>query len=276
MLTAVFAIVVRYWHVCAISAVIAAAVAYGIASSLTPIYRVELTLAPASDAPGQGGSVLAGLGGLVAAAGLGVNQGQLKTQAMALLRSRTFVAEYITQGRLLPLLYPESFAADGRPLVDRDVPTLNQAVTHFIDSIMFVTEDPRTGLVTLRLDFSDPVVGLKWARDLVARVNEVARARDIAEAEESMRYLDGELQKTAQVSVRDAIGRVLEEQLQRSTMANARREYAFKTIEPGMIPDRPVRPRKVRMVLAAFLLGGILTAFLLCARAGVFAPVQRE
>jgi LPS O-antigen subunit length determinant protein (WzzB/FepE family) len=109
----------------------------------------------------------------------------------------------------------------------------------------------------------------------VARVNEVRRERDIAEAAESIEYLDRELAKTPQVSIRDAIGRVLEEQLQKSTMANVRREYAFKVLEPGMLPERPIRPRRLRMILAGFLFGGLLMAFIVCAREGVFSPPAR-
>jgi uncharacterized protein involved in exopolysaccharide biosynthesis len=272
MISAVLQSVLRHWLLCTAVAFLAAAGAYGIGLFLIPVYRVELTLAPVTDAAGRENSALAGLGGLVAAAGLAGGGAQAKNEALATLRSRTFIGDYIQDRDLIPQLFPKRFSPDGKPLPNEKRPTLNDAVTMFLDSLLLVTEDTRTGLVTVRIDFTNAETALAWARDLVSRVNEVRRDRDLKEATESIKYLSKVLEETPQVSIRDAISRVLEDQLQKSTMVNARREYAFRTLEPGMIPDRPVRPHKLRMVLAGFLVGGLLTAFAVCARDGVFTP----
>ena len=239
----------------------------------TPIYRIELTLAPASDSA-EAGSALGNLSGLVAATGLGVISTQEKNEALAILTSRTFVADFIRENELMPTLYPEAFDSASQPdqTAGAEGPTLGQAVTRILNGMMRVTEDLRSGLIQLRMDYKDPELALAWSRDLVARVNEVARRRDMAETEETIAYLERALGETAQVSTRDAIGRVLEEHLQRSALANARREYAFRVLEPGMIPDRPIRPRRLRMVLAGFAIMGLLAAFFFCAREGVFSP----
>jgi uncharacterized protein involved in exopolysaccharide biosynthesis len=123
-----------------------------------------------------------------------------------------------------------------------------------------VTEDRRTGIVTLTILWSDPEVAAQWATYLVERANEDLRQRAILEAEESIAYLNKELVKTSVVEIRQAIYKLLEIKINSIMLANVQKEYAFRVIDPAAAPDEkdiawPLRPL---FSVAGLVLGGLI------------------
>ena len=94
----------------------------------------------------------------------------------------------------------------------KKVPTPGRAFRAF-NSIRKVQRDTKTGLITVQIDWKDPVKAANWTNQLVERLNDEMRNRALKQAEASMGYLQNEFANTVDVSTREAISRLMEGQI---------------------------------------------------------------
>lgn len=237
--------------------------ALGFVSSfaISPKYEVKVIAMPRGQDRNSLLSSLAGqFGGIAALAGLGAAENSERAEAVQMLQSQILAREFIEQNNLLPLI----FAKDWDPLRHRwrgKERTLNQGVRVFDGSIRGVVEDRRTGLITLRIVWRDPVQAAAWANELVRRGNERLRQRAVTRAEKSLAYLKQEAAKTDTVDIRQALYRLMAEQYKNMLLANVSEEYAFSLIDPAVPPDRGQFkfPNRTLFGLAGLFFGGLFS-----------------
>lgn len=237
------------------------AIAIGAAVLSVPMYRTAITVMPAEHARDGGLSeILDSIGGLGSLAGITSSSGSLKEEALAILRSRQFLVDFIESHELLPALYPDRWdATNKRWLEGAERPTLDDAARHFDGEIRSITEDRRTGLIRLAITWHDPVQGAHWANEQIAALNSLVRKRAIEESARTLGYLEAEIKDTPFVSVREALFRLIESQHNQAALAATREEYAFRIIErarPADLKDK-VSPKPVQWVAIGLALGGI-------------------
>lgn len=232
---------------------------------MAPVYRAEVLLAPVNADSGGAGISLGGqLGGLASLAGINIGGGsRSRDEAVALLKSRVLIAEFVDANSLLPVLFSDQWDSDTKRWIDEDpdgAPTRWDAINLFTNDILSVSENPRNGLVTLAVEWGDPVVAAAWAKGLVDKVNMERRARAIRDAESSLRFLNEYLQKTNVVSVQQAVNSLIEAQTKQMMLASVQEDYAFRTIDPVFPPDRddPVSPNKLWLTVIGALFGGLV------------------
>jgi hypothetical protein len=124
----------------------------------------------------------------------------------------------------------------GRWQLGAKQPTLDEAVRKFTKTVRFSREDHTTGLVTVAVEWYSPDLAARWANGLVSMVNERLRTEATRNADHSIEYLNKELAKTNVVEIRQAIYKVIEEQVNNAMLANVQREYAFRVIDPAVPP----------------------------------------
>jgi len=242
-------------------------VALAAAFLMTPIYRAETVLAPVSEKRSGGLEVLAGqFGDLAALTGINLSRSENSTEeAIATLKSRALTNGFIKEENLMPILFAEKWDAENKKWKDqRDTPTPWDAFELFDEDIRSVKLDRKTGLVTLAIEWKNPVLAAKWADQIVQRVNAVRRTDAIQDAEKSIAYLKKELAKTNAVEIQQAIYRLIEAQTKTKMLASIREQYAFKVIDPAIPPEEKAKPKRSLIVILGFMLGamaGIFTAF---------------
>ncbi len=159
----------------------------------------------------------------------------------------------------MPLLFPKRWNSAKKQWNDpeRDEPTQSMAYRYFSRKILLVTQDKKSKLVTLQIYWRDREQAAEWANEIVQRINAEMRARVISQSDASIRYLQAELAKTAEVSIREAISRLMEVQIKQRMIANVTQEYAFRIVDRAAVPDRDekVSPRRTLLAIAGFLLG---------------------
>jgi len=225
------------------------------------IFRAEVLLAPANEqtAPVIGGQ----LGGLAALAGVNVGD-ESGVEALAVLQSRGFAGDFIEEYDLLPVFFEDDWDAEKkRWQVDdpADEPDVRDGVKYFHESILKVSEQRTTGLVTLAVEWTHPDVAAKWADILVRRLNDRLRERALQEAETNVAYLQSEMASTNLVTLQESIGHLLESELQKLMLAKGNEEFAFKILDPAVSPKHRVRPKRALTAVVGTMLGGLLGVF---------------
>ena len=211
-------------------------------------YRAEVVLAPADKKGGMSGA-LSQLSGLASLAGVSVGGGE-GSQPLAVLKSKDFAREFITDMKLMPILFK-----DAKP--SKEQPDIRDAVRSF-EGIRTISDDKKTGLVTLSVRWKDADTAALWANELARRVNARLRAEALQEAERNVAYLQKEMAATSVVSLQQSMGRVLEGEMQKLMLARGNEQFAFKVIDRATPPKQRDAPKRALIAIVATLAGGFL------------------
>ncbi len=269
------------WWIIAITFVFAVgSVIYSL--SLPNIYKSEATLAPTEEASGGGLSQMAGqLGGLASLAGVNLGGGNTDktTIALEILKSRAFIKSFVEKYDILPELMAveewnrgtgivfnnELYNPDIKEWV-REVeppkqpePSSWEYVKVFRESVLEVSKDDTTGLVTIAVNHQSPEVAEQWVKWLIEEINNHMRERDIQEAKRSLEYLDKELQSTSLSDMQQVFYQLIEKQTQTIMLANVRPEYIFQTLDPAVVPEQKAKPSRALICIIGTFLGGFLS-----------------
>ncbi|ALU43243.1 Wzz/FepE/Etk N-terminal domain-containing protein [Pseudoalteromonas rubra] len=248
------------------------------ALSLPNIYRSEALLAPAEHAQSGVGSSLGGqLGGLASLAGVNLGSNQIsKVQlAIATLQSRAFVKKFVDKYSLLPdLIAAESWdASTGKVQYDPElydeqskewirevsfprtvIPSDQEAYESFSDMLR-VNVLPDNGMIVLSIEHVSPLVAERWVSLLIEEINKEIKERDIKDSHEYSEYLAKELEVTKVAEMQVILNNLLEEQAKTVMFASVRNEYVFKVIDPALVPESKVAPKRAVICVVGFLIG---------------------
>jgi uncharacterized protein involved in exopolysaccharide biosynthesis len=212
-------------------------------------WRAEVVLAPADKKGGMSGA-LSQLSGLASLAGVSVGGGG-GNEPLAVLKSKDFARQFITEMNLMPVLLKDQKTEDGK------APDIRDALRIF-ETVRTVSDDKKTGLVTLGVRWKDAETAALWANELARRVNARLRAEALAEAERNVAYLQKEIAATSVVSLQQSMGRVLEGEMQKLMLARGNEEFAFKVIDKATPPKLRDAPKRALIAIVATLAGGFL------------------
>jgi len=254
-----------------LAAVVTSLLAVASSFLITPVFQAEVLLLN-SPAEKRGGNLLSGLGGsgagLAALAGINPNSDSNTQEAIAILKSRALVDQFIADKNLLPILFNERWdAKNGRwesqesTILDlfEGVPTANDGYERFNKKIRRVEEDRRSGLVTLTIEWSNPEQSAQWASELVNRANALLRSTAIERSQKSLSFLQEQAKKSTEIEVRQAIFKLIDSELKREMFAQVNEDYAFKVIDPPVVPEKKLRPKRSLFAILGFLIGGALS-----------------
>jgi uncharacterized protein involved in exopolysaccharide biosynthesis len=246
---------------------VAAAIGFSLASVLPRKYRAIVVTVPAANLEsGSSAGLMSQLGGLAQVAGLPISGNTARDEAYEVLRSRALAQRFIDTYHIAPLLFPKRWdTAAGRwRTTGRGAPSVAEQVGEFDKKIRTVSQDKLTGTVRVSATWRDRNLAAQWANALVAMANDELRTRAQSDAAQMVAYLNKQLETTASTEVRQSLYRLMEEQLKKGAIANVSREYAFKTVDPAMIPDSRdwVSPSRIVFSVLGALLGAMLGALL--------------
>ena len=277
------------WLISAITG-LSSAISIAIALSFPNIYTASALLAPAESS----GAGLSGLvkqyGGLASLAGVSLPGGEEGSRAqlgIQLMKSRAFIGNFVERRDILAdLMAVEAWNAEsGDVIYDpndyeaatgtwvRDVnlpkrpkPSLLEAHEEFMD-ILVVSEDKKTGYVTVSVDHHSPVIAAQWVNWLVEDVNATVKAQDVAEAQKSIDYLRQQIANTSLADLQAMFFELIQSQTETVMLAEVRPEYVFKMIDPAVVPEEKSKPRRGLFLVVGILFGGII---------GIFATLLRS
>ncbi len=267
-------LLVSGWKTLLLFAVLSVSAAVSYAHLTDRIYQSSALLAPVSVKPAPGGlaSIAGQFGGLASAAGLSIGTDDAGNRSYAILKSRGFSERFISQEQIMPVIFAEKWdeSTDNwrADLPEGEVPTLADAFDVFDLDIRSLSQDNKTGFVSLSIEWTDRHLAERWATAMVESLNDYLREKDIAEAEATIKYLTTELEKTRITELRQGVSRLIGQQIETAAIANARPEYAYKVLDPPVVAEKhkPVRPRPLLLIITAFILSQIFAVVIILLR----------
>lgn len=268
------------WLISAVTGV-AAIASVVVALMLPNIYSADALLAPAEESGGGMSALMQRYGGLASLAGVSLPGGEDGSRAqlgMQLMKSRAFISDFVERHDILPeLMAVESWdVGSGGIIFDsasydaasktwvREVeppksaePTAQEAHKEF-SQILGISQDKKTGYVTVSIEHQSPTVAAQWVEWLVEDVNAAVKAQDVAEAEKSIEYLREQVTNTSLADLQAVFFDLIQSQTETVMLAEVRQEYVFKTIDPAVAPEEKSKPSRALICVLGTLLGGML------------------
>ena len=248
------------------------------ALSIPNTYKAEAVLTSANDSKTSG--IASQLGGLASLAGINLGGGGSDGKAIALatLQSRQFLNAFVNKYDLLvPLVAGDKWdPAQDTLLIDPEMydeqqqkwvrevspgkspqPTDWDAYKEF-KKILAVSESKDTGLVTLSITHLSPTIAKEWVDQLVIDLNTWVKNNSLNDTRRNISYLEAQIEKTNIADMQSVFYQLIEEQTKNLMLAEVQDEFAFKIIDPAVVPEEKVGPKRALICVLAVLLGGML------------------
>jgi uncharacterized protein involved in exopolysaccharide biosynthesis len=254
-----FALSVSAWAnkpLVAASTVVGGLIALVFALVAVPIYRADVVVTVVEDTHMGGGlqSLASQFGGLASMAGVNLGTGGPEREHRAVLESWHLVEEFVKRNGILPLLQRDS----------KKPPSLWGAVGKFKKSVLKIDDDKVKGTTTVSVNWTDPVIAARWANAFIALANELVRTKARDDSSRNIDYLNKQVSQTSVVELQRVMYNLIESETKTLMLANARAEYAFTVVDPAVVPEERVSPRRTLMVLSGLFIGmvvGVLIAW---------------
>lgn len=268
----------------AITAVFAiASVIYAL--SVPNQYKATALLSPAQSSGGGLSGALGQLGGLASLAGVSVGGGQNSEAQVAqeIMKSWSFIEGFIDSNDLAV----EIFAADGWSkgsneleinddlydlsknewlIEDNDTgelrPPTSWKLFETFSGKLAVSEDKKSGLVSVSIEYYSPQIAKQWLDMYVAAINAHMQQRQVAKVTTNIEYLQAQIEKTSIAAMQEVFYTIIEEQIKNKMLAEASPNYAFVTVSPSMVPEEKSQPKRALICILGTLLGGMLSVLL--------------
>ena len=233
---------------------------------LQPIYTSEIIMISQLESQSSSSS---GLGALASMAGLNIGgdaSNKEGVSALATLKSRTFLTEFIKNNNIKPELFPELWSIEKEDWIE-DAPSDINAVS--ILKKMITYKKKESGIITYQIDSNYPQLSEYLANNIITSINNYVRKQAVEEAEKSIVFLKKELSSTNLAGIQKTIYSQIEAHTQRKTLANARDQYAYKVIDKAVESLSPSWPNKLQVSLLG-LVAGIILGFSFSLYSGLF------
>jgi uncharacterized protein involved in exopolysaccharide biosynthesis len=242
-----------------------AAISYALFS--TPIYQsqasVQIRHENRSSMPSQ-------LGSLAALAGISVGaRDENREFAMTALTSRTVIQKMIDDENLLPILYANEWDANKKRWTTPRPPTSWKAYEVFVNSVLKITDDKKSGIVRIAVEWKDPVLATAWVDSLILRVNTFVNEATIRESERNLKFLDQQAKSTSVLELQKTIFAMMEAEIKRLMVARNPDTAPLRVLDPAVVSERHIRPKRALIIILGFIAGVMLGATIVLVRSAL-------
>lgn len=258
------------------------------ALSLPNIYKSEVLLAPAEGQTSTLGGMASQLGGLASLAGVNMGGGNISKTGLALeiMKSRAFIFKFIKKYNITAelmavndwnvnsnqLIYNEDIYNNVTKKWIREVkyplepkPSLQESYKEF-NRILSISQNIESSMVNVSIEHFSPYIAKQWVNWFIEAINEEMKNRDLVEANNSIVYLNTQLEATNVADFQRMLYQLIEEQTKTVMFANVREQYILKTIDPALVPELKSGPKRAFICVLGMLLGGVLAVVIVLIR----------
>ncbi len=245
------------------------------ALTLKNYYKSEAVLSVASDSGMN--SALSNLGGLASLAGINLPKGKADKSVVALetIKTRDFLRHLITIEDILPsIMASESYDIESKKIQFNEKiynktnaewvrePTGNrgskpshlEAHKTYLNMVS-VSQDKINNLIMISVEHLSPIFAKELLELIINETNEIIRSKDLQVSSDAIMFLNNEIPKATLITMKEAINRLLQSQLETQMLSKVSKEYVLKVIEPPFIPEVKSKPRRAIICIFGSLLG---------------------
>jgi LPS O-antigen subunit length determinant protein (WzzB/FepE family) len=255
---------------------------------LPNIYESKAMLVPVNSSSGISGA-LGGYSGLAGLAGISLPSGGDEgnsAKAIQKISSLSFFENNILVNIHLPdLIAVKSWNSKTNTLVfdkniydtnsntwirdfsypQQQIPSAQESYEVFKQHLS-LTEDSKSGFITLSMKHQSPFVAKQWAELVVNEVNAFYRQKDKSESEKAVSYLNQQISMTGLSEIKQVLAQLLQEETKQLTLIEANQFYVFDYIDPPAVMEKKSEPKRVLICILSALLGGMLSIVLVLIR----------
>jgi uncharacterized protein involved in exopolysaccharide biosynthesis len=248
-------------------------------------YKATALLAPArSDGGGLSGA-LGQMGGLASLAGISLGGGESDEGQIAqeIMKSWSFIEGFITENNIaVDVFAVEGWSKESNELqIDDDLydtetktwfvkndttgevgpPSSWELFAKFFERLA-VSEDKKTGLVSVSIEYYSPQLAKQWVDLYVESINRVMQQQQVTKVSRNISYLQEQVGKTSIAEMQEVFYSIIEEQTKNKMLAEASPDYVFVAVGPSMVPEEKSQPKRALIAIFGTLLGGMLSVLL--------------
>ncbi len=249
---------------------------------LPNIYESKTMLAPVNSSSGISGA-LGSYSGLAGLAGISIPSGGDEgnsAKAIQKISSLSFFQNNILANIHLPdLMAVKSWNAKTNTLIfdesiydtssntwirdfsypQQQIPSAQESFEVFKTEHLSLSEDKKSGFITLFIKHQSPFVAKQWVELVVNEVNAFYRQKDKLESERAVSYLNQQISMTGLSEIKQVLAQLLQEETKKLTLIEANQYYVFDYIDPPAVMEEKSEPKRALIFILSALLGGMLS-----------------
>ena len=270
--------------------IIAITVVFAVASVIYALsapnqYKATALLAPAQSDGGGLSGALGQMGGLASLAGISLGGGESGEAQIAqeIMKSWSYIEGFIAENNIAVEVYAAQGWSKGSNelqidadlydtetktwLVENDNvgevgPPSSWKLFESFSKRLAVSEDKKSGLVSVSIEYYSPQMAKQWLDMYVAAINAHMQQRQVEKVTNNINYLQAQIEKTSIAEMREVFYTIIEEQTKNKMVAEASPDYAFVAVSPSMVPEQKSQPKRALICILGTLLGGMLSVLL--------------
>ena len=249
---------------------------------LPDIYKSEALLAPVDESTSLSGAALSQYSGLAGLAGINLPTSEVggnHKKAIELIGSLNFFENNILPNIFLPdlmavkswdnkenkIIYDDSIFQNNSNTWVRDfsypqklIPSAQESFEIFKDHNLSISENRKSGYVTLSVKHQSPQVAKQWVRLIFEEVNSFYRQKDKAQSERAVAFLNKQMLANNLSEIKKVTATLLEKEIQKLTLVEANEDYVFEYVYPPSVMEKKIMPNRFIIVFLSLLLGVFL------------------
>ena len=148
----------------------------------------------------------------------------------------------------------------------QQIPSPQESFEVYTTSHLSLSEDKKSGFVSLSIKHQSPFVAKQWVELIVNEVNSFYRQKDKVESEKAVSYLNQQISLTSLSEIKEALAQLLQEETKKLTLIEANQYYVFDYIDPPAVMEEKSEPKRALICILGALLGGMLSIVLVLIR----------
>jgi uncharacterized protein involved in exopolysaccharide biosynthesis len=235
-----------------------------------------LSIASSQESPSSSAS---GLSSLASLAGISsISDGEDSSSlAIETIRSRILLKRILDSNNFINKLYAaESFDMNsGKIIYDNDIyndslnkwiekePSLLEVHKLYLQDILSIGKDKRTGFINISITHQSPIFAKNLIEIIVLECNKLVKEKDLKESSDALDYLYNFSGETSIQEVKKSINSLIESNLKTQMYANISNYYLLEYLDPPLIPEEKISPRRSMIAILGFVLGFFVSIFLI-------------
>jgi len=128
-----------------------------------------------------------------------------------------------------------------------------------------ISENANNNFINISVKHQSPFIAHEWTKMIVEEINNYFRVKDKIEAQASIDYLNMQISKTSFTEIKQVIAQLLQQKTQTLTLIEVNDLYVFEYIDPPVVMEKKIGPKRFIMCIFGTFLGIILgTLIVLC------------